>query len=168
MAGDSDSERRVKRQGANLRSLRERKGISQAALAQQMSERGKPWHQSTVYRVESGIQALQLDETEYLAEILGSTVTAFTWEPAEINESRLVYDAGTQVKIAWDAVAEAVFELMIHRSRAGSTIRQHRGSKYERVQDAIEDVRARMREYPLDEAVWAGIDRYGHRHERGQ
>ena len=121
-----------------------------------------------MHRVESGIQPLTLTETEDLAKILGSTVNAFTWEPAEINESRFVYDAGTQVKLAWDAVAEAVFELMIHRSRAGSTIRQHRHSKYERVQDAIEDVRARMREYPLDEAVWAGIDRYGHRHERGQ
>ena len=154
--------------GGNLRAMRERNGMSQADLAHAMTEQGKPWHQQTVAETEAGRRPLRLAETKTLSQIFGTTVMAFTWEPAEINESRLVYDAGTQVKLAWDAVAEAVFELMIHRSRAGSTIRQHRGSKYQRVQDAIEDVKARMREYPLDEAVWAGIDRYGHRHERGQ
>jgi transcriptional regulator with XRE-family HTH domain len=161
-----EEQRRLKRQGANMRSMRERKGISQTELARLMSERGKPWHQSTVYRVESGIQPLTLTETEDLAEILRSTVVAFTYEPAEIGEAQIVYDAGTYVVQAWDAVAEAVFMLMIRRSRAGSTIRQHRKSGYERVQAAIEDVRARLREHPLEEAIWEGITRYEHRGER--
>jgi transcriptional regulator with XRE-family HTH domain len=154
--------------GGNLRAMRERSGMSQADLARAMTERGKPWHQQTVTEAEAGRRPLRLSETKTLSQILGTTVTAFTWEPAEINESRLVYDAGTQVKLAWEAVAEAVFLLMIHRSRAGSTIRQHRHSKYERVQAAIEDVKARMREHPLDEAVWEGITRYERRGERGQ
>lgn len=154
--------------GSNMRAMRERKGMSQADLARAMTERGRPWHQQTVAETEAGKRPLRLNETVDLAEILGSVVAAFTWDPAEINESRLVYDAGTQVKLSWEAVAEAVFTLMIRRSRAGSTIRQHRHSKYERVHAAVEDVKARMREHPLDEAVWEGIARYERRHEHGQ
>lgn len=154
--------------GGNLRAMRERKGMSQADLARAMTEQGKPWHQQTVTEAEAGRRPLRLSETKTLSQILDSTVMAFTWEPAEINESRLVYDAGTRVKLSWEAVAEAVFMLMISRSRAGRTIRQHRRSKYQRVHAAIEDVKARLREHPLDEAVWEGITRYEHRGERGQ
>jgi transcriptional regulator with XRE-family HTH domain len=143
--------------------MRERKGISQAELARLMNERGRPWHQATVYRAETGSQPMTLSEIEDLAAIFGSTVMAFTWDPAEITESRMVYDAGTRVKRAADEVAKAVFYLMVARSRAGRTIIQHRRSKWDRVQDAIEDVKDRLRTYPLDAAVWDGIRKYDER-----
>jgi transcriptional regulator with XRE-family HTH domain len=152
--------------GGNLRAMRERKGMSQADLTQAMTERGHRWHQQTVAETESGKRPLRLGETVDLAAILGTVVAAFTWEPAEINESRLVYDAGTDVVRAWEAVAQAVFELMIRRRRAGSVIRQHRGSGYERVQDAVQDVKARLREHTLEDGIWAGIGRYERRGEQ--
>ena len=152
--------------GGNLRAMREGRGMSQADLARAMTERGKPWHQQTVAETEAGKRPLRLGEVVDLAEILRTTVAAFTWLPAEISESRLVYDAGTQVKMAWDALADAVFMLMIRRRIAGSTIRQHRHSGYGRVQAAVEDVKARLREHPLDEAIWAGITKYERRGER--
>jgi transcriptional regulator with XRE-family HTH domain len=154
--------------GANLRAMRERKGLSQAALARTMTERGKPWHQQTVAETEAGTRPLRAAEVKTLSQILGSPVAAFYWDPAEVSESQLVYDAGTDVVRSWEAVAEAVFTLMIHRSRAGSVLRQHRRSGYERVKAAIEDVKWRLRECPLEEAIWKGIDLYEHRGERGE
>jgi transcriptional regulator with XRE-family HTH domain len=149
--------------GANLRGRRTEKGMSQADLANAMTGRGWPWHQQTVAQTESGKRPIRADELEVVADVFGTTAISFLWEPAEINEARFVYDAGTQVKLSWEAVAEAVFMLMIHRGRAGRTIAQHRRSKYERVHAAIEDVKARLREYPLEEAIWEGIRRYNDR-----
>lgn len=57
--------------GATLRKVRREREISQASMAGQMAERGWPWHQSTIYRVESGRQALRIGEVLSLAELLG-------------------------------------------------------------------------------------------------
>jgi transcriptional regulator with XRE-family HTH domain len=149
--------------GANLRSIRTKKGMSQADLAKAMTDRGWPWHQQTVAQTESGKRPIRVDELEVISDVFGTMITTFTWEPAEINESQAVYAAGYQVKVSWEAIANAVFRLMIDRARAGSTIRQHRRSGYERVQEAVEDVKARLREHPLEEAIWEGIRRYDNR-----
>jgi hypothetical protein len=87
-------------------------------------------------------------------------VSMLLWEPAEVNESQVVYAAGSQVKQSWEEVANAVSRLMVGRASAGRVIIQHRHSRYERVHDAIEDVKGRLREYPLDEAIREGIRRY--------
>jgi transcriptional regulator with XRE-family HTH domain len=74
--------------GANLRALREDNGISQPELARRMVERGWPWHQSTVYRTESGRQPLKLGEAVDLARILGVTVDRLAGaDPAAAEEA---------------------------------------------------------------------------------
>lgn len=62
------------RLGANVKYLREGIPLSQAELVRRMAERGWPWHQSTVYRIESGRQAIRLDEAIDVAAILGATL----------------------------------------------------------------------------------------------
>ena len=60
---------------ANVRELRSAAGLSQAALAQQMRERGHDhWHQTTVSRVESARQGLRLGDVAALNEILRGNV----------------------------------------------------------------------------------------------
>ncbi len=67
-----------KRIGANLRTLRERAGMSQAAVAAAMTERGHSWHQSTVARVETAAQSLRLREAVDLAAILQVPLSALS------------------------------------------------------------------------------------------
>ena len=82
MGGEFKRESANERLGTNVRALRERKGISQAKLAELMTERGWPWHQSTVYRVESGKQTVGFSEAVDLAEILRTSLDRFTWGSA--------------------------------------------------------------------------------------
>lgn len=56
---------------ANLRTLREHRGLSQEALAAAMAGRGYRWHQATVYKVESGERRIQLGEATAVAAVLG-------------------------------------------------------------------------------------------------
>lgn len=72
--------------GANLRTLRERNEMSQPELARRMVERGWPWHQSTVYRTESGRQPLKLGEAVDLAQILGVSMDRLAGIAPDISE----------------------------------------------------------------------------------
>lgn len=58
---------------ANMRSERERQGITQTELAARMRERGFPFHQQTVQRTEQdeAQRPLRLDEALAIADILG-------------------------------------------------------------------------------------------------
>lgn len=55
----------------NLSEAREAAGITPASLAEQMTERGFPFHRQTVQRIESGERSVKLDEALALAELLG-------------------------------------------------------------------------------------------------
>ena len=83
---------------SNLRALRERKGISQPALAEAMTERGFQWHQQTVGRIEAGQQRPKWDEAVALSAILGVPLDRFTWPPAEANAADALYMAAERVR----------------------------------------------------------------------
>lgn len=89
-------ERRVsaeKRIGANLRTLRERAGMSQTAVAAAMTEQGHSWHQSTVGRVETATQSLRLREAVDLAAILRIPLSALSELPTGGDRSCRSLDA---------------------------------------------------------------------------
>ena len=56
---------------ARIRELRQARHMSQASLAGAMMRLGFPWHQSTVYRIEFGHQAVRADELAGIAAIFG-------------------------------------------------------------------------------------------------
>src|ERR1700691_671134 len=89
------------RLGANVRSLREGKGISQAELARRMSEAGHPWHQSTVARAEAGRQSVRTTEAEALGIILGVTVDRLLWAGPEAAEAAMASAAVTRLRTEW-------------------------------------------------------------------
>jgi transcriptional regulator with XRE-family HTH domain len=149
--------------GENLRTFRTKKGMSQTDLAKEMTARGWPWHQQTVALTESGKRPIRADELEVISEIFDTMIGMLMWEGAEINESHFVYGAGIRVKQSWLAVADAVAKLMLARSTAGRVISKHRHSKYERTQEAILDVKGRLREFPLEAAIREGIHLYENR-----
>lgn len=66
---------------ANLRTLRESREMSQDDLAATMSEQGFPFHQTTVYKIETGARRVQLTEALALARILGVPVEQMSEPP---------------------------------------------------------------------------------------
>lgn len=60
--------------GANIRFWRDVVRLSQADLGSQMAERGHPWRQQTVAKVESGERPVRVGEAITLAELLGRDI----------------------------------------------------------------------------------------------
>jgi transcriptional regulator with XRE-family HTH domain len=149
--------------GANVRALRERLGLSQSEVARQMTERGHPWHQSTVYRVEVGEQPVSYWASRDLAAVLRTSAERFSWTGPEANETEFVNMAGVRLRQCYEVVAAAVERLLGESAAARRVVAAHEASKYERVQEAIRDVTARIEEYDLTPAVNAGIARYNER-----
>ncbi len=58
-----------------VRTWRELHGWSQTELAQRMQERGHPFHQATVYKLEDGRRPTRLAEAVALAEVLEVPLT---------------------------------------------------------------------------------------------
>lgn len=57
--------------GQRFKELRVAIGLSQTDAATHMAQHGWPWYQSTVWRIESGAQALRVGELVDLAAVLG-------------------------------------------------------------------------------------------------
>jgi transcriptional regulator with XRE-family HTH domain len=151
------------RLGANLRALREEKGMSQSALAAEMTERGHPWHQQTVTRVEAGRQSVRFGELEQLAEILRTSVDRFRWTQPEASATEYVYSAGTRVVRSADDVANAVCRLLGDLAAAERTLAMTEETPYPRAQEARRDTAERVKAHGLDDAVDEGIRRYEER-----
>ena len=160
MARDARRGNADERLAANLRTLRERAGMSQSALAAAMVEKGWPWHQSTVYRVESGKQTVSFGEASDLAEILRTSLDRFTWLLPEASETELVYAAGTNVRHSHEIVAGAVVRLLADRAAAERRVAESKDSKWPRVHEALEDTAATLVACTLEDAVEEGGRRY--------
>src|SRR6516164_3759995 len=63
---------------ANIREERERRKLSQGELARRMAERGYPYYQQTIRRIEEGRRKVSVGEAKALAEILGTTMDRLT------------------------------------------------------------------------------------------
>lgn len=59
-----------------LKGLRNLASLSQPELAERMTAKGHPWHQSTVWKIEQGKRQVRVGELEDLAAILGVTPAA--------------------------------------------------------------------------------------------
>lgn len=144
----------------NLRALRERKGLSQPALAAAMNEHGIQWHQQTVARIESGQQRARWDEVVALGVILGVPVERFTWPPAEANAADALYMAAERVRGRASVLAGDVSALLSARTLGRRA--QEDTAKYvsPRVDDARENLADALAAHELVTVVNEGIRRY--------
>jgi transcriptional regulator with XRE-family HTH domain len=76
---------------ANVRAYREAAGISQEELAQRMADRGFPFTQATVWKVENGQRPVRASELTALADVFGRLLlTDLTGHPgATVHTIRL-------------------------------------------------------------------------------
>jgi transcriptional regulator with XRE-family HTH domain len=153
-----EAERRF---AANLRVLRERRGISQARLAQEMLARQWPWRQQTVARLENGQRMLRFGEAIALASILGVSLDRFTRPGSEVIEMEKIRAASARLRESYDAVAAAVCRLL-DEQRTAQRLRvlndQVRGGDL--VDVAMVELRGWMRECTVDKAILKGRRRF--------
>ena len=76
---------------ANVREERERKGLSQADVADRMRERGWSWHPQTVQKIEAGHRKVSVGEGEALGRIFGTTIDRLTW-PGRVASATALLD----------------------------------------------------------------------------
>lgn len=106
MASDTATET-DRRFAANFKAARERAKLSQREVADHLRERGIPWHQQTVVRLESGEQRVRLGEAEALADIVGSSVSLLM-RPADLDRAASdILSAAAKVRESRRKLAEA-------------------------------------------------------------
>lgn len=142
--------------GANVRYLREHASISQTELARRMTDRGWPWHQSTVYRVESGRQAVRFDEALDLADLLGVTLDRMTWAIGESAEQELAEGALTRLKDAHLSAIQAIVQLHAARAAAERAARDAAHSEYAHVREAAAPIAVGLLATMIERVVSAG------------
>jgi transcriptional regulator with XRE-family HTH domain len=64
--------------GANLQLHRRAKGYSQSDLAGLLEQRGLPFQQQTILKIEKGARPLRLEEAVVIADILGIELSSLT------------------------------------------------------------------------------------------
>jgi transcriptional regulator with XRE-family HTH domain len=64
--------------GANLQLHRKAKGYSQSDLAGMLEQRGLPFQQQTILKIEKGTRPLKLKEAYVIADILGIELSSLT------------------------------------------------------------------------------------------
>jgi RNA polymerase sigma factor (sigma-70 family) len=92
----------------NLRLRREELGWSQEELAQMMSRLGFAWHQSTVYKIESGVRRVSLREGMALTSVLQTTTFSLIGAPAHSREMREFQRAVNDARHKWLGLLEIV------------------------------------------------------------
>jgi transcriptional regulator with XRE-family HTH domain len=147
------------RLGLNLRLLRERKGLTQSAVAVAMSGRGHAWHQQTVDKTERGIRRARFAEAADLAAILETSLDRLTWGSAEANAAEFLYAAGSRVRRSAVAVSDAVLRLLIDLDGAERAVSSSAGSESARVAAARQDVLDTLSSTSAEAAVADGARR---------
>jgi transcriptional regulator with XRE-family HTH domain len=157
-ARPDDTEQRF---AANLRLLRERQGISQVKLAQEMAARGWPWRQQTVTRLENGQRMIRFGEATALAEILHTPLERFTRPASDANEVEKIRAAGARLRESCEAVAAAVCHLLDEQRTAERLqVLNARVQGDDFVEVALVQLRGWMRECTMDKAILKGRRRF--------
>jgi transcriptional regulator with XRE-family HTH domain len=88
--------------GRNVARLRLAKELSQADVAQALTEWGVPWHQQTQQKVERGVRPLRLQEAVGLAEVLRVDTQALYGEEEVVDGEVVVQHLAGQVNLLWN------------------------------------------------------------------
>jgi transcriptional regulator with XRE-family HTH domain len=105
VGGQQESTDFNRRVGRNVQRFRKGCFLSQAELAQEMAERGFPFSQTTVVKVEQGSRPLKLEEAQAIAELLGISTPVLMahggWNP----ELPAISDAAEQLHDALEGIS---------------------------------------------------------------
>jgi transcriptional regulator with XRE-family HTH domain len=146
--------------GANLRTVREHRDISQAGLAELMTAKGHAWGQQTVYKTEHGERTVRFHEAIDLAEVLGVTTDRFTRLPEEAADEFAVDQAAALLEREWDRAAGAIAGLLQAGAAAEGIAARFGGSKHARVRAAVRGLLADVADRTAETAAGEGAARW--------
>lgn len=145
--------------GRNLRRLREARGLSQAELAQALTDAGLPgFHPQTITKIEKGVRAVKLVEGVPLARILGVEPEALLETSASALSSaalhravdKLIFTAG----VAHAEISSGVDHLLKARAELEALITDAReGLGVEKRESTI----AALAQLTVDSAIQQGL-----------
>jgi transcriptional regulator with XRE-family HTH domain len=160
MSGDEQRSSDDERLAVNLRMLREGKPMSQADLARQMTALGHPWHQSTVYRVETGKQVVSYGEAGDLARIFGVQRERFAAGTAESDALEKTISAAADLGAGAKYVARFVHGLLTARANAEKVLAETDGATWPRVRTMRDLIAEDLDKHTLDAAIAEGARRH--------
>ena len=100
----------------NIREERERQKLSQGELARRMAERGFPYYQQTIRRIEEGRRKVSVGEAKALAEILGTTMDRLTLPGQVAAAAYMMNFAAAGAQRAWNDIASHTTMLLAARA----------------------------------------------------
>lgn len=105
MNEDDDYDAQV---GRNLRTLREARGMTQAELASAVTERGLPFRQQTIVKIEQGHRPLRLREAHEIASALDLDIADLVVEEFVLDMVALLASHTRSAYDAWGALHKSV------------------------------------------------------------
>jgi FtsZ-interacting cell division protein YlmF len=159
---DEAPELTEQRFAANLRVIREERGVSQGRLAEEMTARGWPWRQQTVTRVETGRRMVRLGEAKAVAEILETSLDMLTMRTDEARTIEYLAGLIRKVKASYCLIASATTELLRAREalRANPAVAAGGAGESSRVLELVDEARDVQQLTPED-AVLQGVAMMG-------
>lgn len=150
----------------NMRRLRKAAKMSQGALAEKMSEQGRPWHQTTVSRIEVGSQDLDsLEDVIALQGILGPELIDGTplargmdasarlkFHQAAVEELKTIYATMDMLQRSTRRLSGLIGSLLEDEGREtfkASLAEQHPGIDLSDIDDRLDQLFARAGSEPL-------------------
>jgi hypothetical protein len=115
---DAPPELTEQRFAANLREARGT--MSQYTLAREMQDRGWPWRQQTVARVETGQRMVRLGEATAIAEILQVPLDMLILPRGENRDAELLTEWSRGAQTAFAQIMSAAAELIVIRKNIQS------------------------------------------------
>jgi hypothetical protein len=115
---DTPPELTEQRFAANLREARGT--MSQYTLAREMQDRGWPWRQQTVARVEAGQRMVRLGEATAIAEILQVPLDMLILPRGDSRDAELLTEWMQRAQAAFAQIMSAAAELIVTRKNLQS------------------------------------------------
>lgn len=142
------------RVGANVRKLRQARGLNQDQLASRVAERGVPFRQQTIVKIEKGERPLRLREADAVTAALDVDIDALLGDDFAIDWTALLMLHTRETAQAWDALLRTAKQLLVAQAQVRHDLDTVRGLNVS-VEDHILSDAATMLQVDATEAVAA-------------
>ena len=142
------------RVGANVRKLRLARGLNQDQLAARVAERGVPFRQQTIVKIEKGERPLRLREADAVTAALDVDIDALVGGEVAIDWTALLMIHTRDTAQAWDTLLRAAKQLLVAQAQVRHDLHTVRGLNVS-IEDHILNDAATMLQVDAAEAVAA-------------
>ena len=108
----------------NIRETRERLKLSQGELARRMAERGFPYYQQTIRRIEEGRRKVSVGEAKAIAQILRTTMDRLTWPGQEASAAALLDERIAAASYSYHEIIVWTSNLLFAQRRLAVTVEE--------------------------------------------